>query len=271
MVMLLRPFAFLALLAAPALVAAGPTPRAPTAKWTVNFADAQCLAMRNYGTAEDPVRLILKSPAIGDVVQVAISRKGHAADPSQSSAMVALDGGAPFSTSMLAYTPAGGQLRIYSINMPAAQFALIRHASDLRVRGDGLDERFSLSQMEPLLKIVDDCVADLRRVFNVTGGAPDDPSLVRTRSKASLASYFTDKDYPAIALDLHQGGVVKFAMLIDENGRVADCTIIETSGVAALDTQACALLRLRARFHPAARGGQPTKDAVTGTITWQTE
>lgn len=269
--MLLEPLASLALFAAPAASAPVTPVRQPTAKWNVNFADAQCLAMRNYGTLEDPVRLILKSPAIGDVIQVTIARKGHAADPIQSRATVALDGGEPFNASMLSYAPAGGQFRIYSINLPAAQFALVRHASVLRVRTDGLDEQFSLSQMEPLLKIVDDCVADLRRVFNVKEGASADPSLVVARSKASLASYFTDDDYPAIALDRHQGGTVKFALLIGEDGRVADCTIIETSGVAALDTQACALIRLRARFHPATRGGRPTKDAAIGRVTWKTE
>jgi TonB family protein len=268
--MLLKHLGFLALFAAPATALSAPTPRAPTGGWNVNFADAQCLATRDYGSSQEPIQLVLKAPAIGDVIQVAIARKGSLHSPAQTSATVAVDDRAPFRVSMLVFSPSGSGLRINSMNMLAAEFALVRQARILSVRSDGLDERFSLSDMTPLLKIVDDCVADLRRVFNVTATAAGRTLSLKAHATANLASLFNDYDYPGIALENDQSGIVKFALLINEDGRVADCTIIETSGVAALDTQACALVRLRARFRPAADAdGRPAKDAVRASIRWR--
>jgi protein TonB len=40
-------------------------------------------------------------------------------------------------------------------------------------------------------------------------------------------------------------------VLVDEAGKVADCTLLETSGVAALDAQTCAIIQRRARYKPA--------------------
>ena len=43
--------------------AAAAKPKQPTGKWIVNFADAQCVATRNYGSNSDPIYLVLKAPA----------------------------------------------------------------------------------------------------------------------------------------------------------------------------------------------------------------
>jgi TonB family protein len=268
--MMLKRLGLLALLTTLAGATSGPTLRVPAAQWNVDFADAQCLASRNYGSAEEPVQLVLKTPAIGDVVQVAIARKGSWRSAVQIIASVAVDGRPPFSVSMLAFSPGSSGLRIYSMNLPAAQFALIRQARTVSVHSDGIDESFALSDMAPLLKIVDGCVADLRQVYNITDSANGETSSLKVRAKANLISFFTDDDYPGAAQGRDQGGKVKFALLIAEDGRVADCTIIETSGVASLDSQACAILRSRARFRPAADSeGRAAKDAVVGKITWR--
>ncbi len=266
----LKAFTSLALLALPASALASATPRAPARGWNVDFSAAQCVATRDYGTSREPVQLILKAPAFGDVVQVAIARKSNLTGPNQTEANVSVDGGSPFRVSMLAFTPRGTGYRIYSMNFPSSQFALVRQAHELSVRSDGVDERFALSDMAPLWKIVEDCVADLRRVFNVTDFANAESSPLKARARANLASLFSDDDYPAVAQERSQGGKVKFALLVGEDGRVADCTVIGTSGVATLDAQACALLRVRARFQPAVGAdGRPAKDAVMGVITWR--
>jgi TonB family protein len=257
----------LALLAAPAMALSAP--RTPTAQWNVDFADARCLASRNYGTAQEPIQLILKSPAIGEVVQVAIASKGSLRKPAQTTATVLVDGRPRFTVSMLSFSPPGSGLRLYSMNLAAAQFAHIRQARELWVRSDGLDERFALSDMAPLLRIVDDCVTDLRKVYNVTDSATGETSSLPVRAKADLRSFFTGEDYPEMAERSFQGGKVKFAMLVAEDGKVADCTIIETSAFAVLDAQACAILTARGRFRPAAGAdGRPAKDAVIGRLIW---
>lgn len=269
-VMSLKPAFYLGLLAMPTLASHAASLRAPTAAWTVNFDDAQCLAFRDYGTPDAPVQLLLKAPAIGDVVQLVIIRKASSSGPTQLKGRFAIDGERPFDVSMLTFSDETSKFRLYSTIMPTAQFALVRAASEISIQTDGLDERFSLTQMAPLLRVLDQCVADLRRVYNVTDTLAGEKSPLPRRAKADLSRLISNQDYPAPALREEQSGTVKFVVLVDEKGRVADCMIAGTSGAAALDAQSCAILKTRARFEPA-RGsdGKPAKDAVQARIVWR--
>lgn len=267
--MISRSIVFCLALTSAALAEAAAAPRAPTGKWNVNFADAQCIAQRDYGTSDSPLKLVLKAPPVGDVMQVAVLRPASRTSAEQVESTVAIDGRRPLKTDLLMYSPKGSRERVYLLNMPFAEFASVRQAKTLSVRSSGLNESFALSQMEPLLKVVDECVADLRRVWNI-GENIAGSAAFKSRARANIAGLFSDKDYPAVAIAKGQGGTVRFALLIREDGRVADCTIVATSGVPSLDSQACALLRIRAKFEPA-RGsdGKPAKDSVVGSIIWR--
>jgi len=244
-------------------------PRAPAGKWNVNFADAQCIATRDYGTPANPLNVALKAPAVGNVMQLAVIQPAPWTEAVQVSAFVAIDARPPLKTSLMMYSPKGRKERVYLLNLPSSEFESVRHASRLSIRSAGLNESFALSQMEPLLKVLGECVADLRRVFNV-GSSDSDPAIPTRRAKANLASLFSDNDYPAVAIRKGLGGKVKFALLIGEDGRVADCTIVETSAVPALDSQACALLKTRAKFEVARdAAGKPVKDSYVASIVWR--
>jgi TonB family protein len=258
---------FLSLLGVTAAASAEPA-RQPTAKWNVNFADAQCLALRPYGSAEQPLHLVLKAPAVGGVMQIAVLRKGGETSPNQVDATVAIDQHPPLKTNMLMFTPKGSALRVYLLNMPSEDFSRVATAKSLSIRSSGLNETFALGQMGSLLKIMNECVLDLRKVWNVSDPAGEQ-SLLPKRAKGNLARFVRDGDYPAQALDENLSGTVKFAVLINEKGRVADCTIVETSGVAALDAQTCAIMMERAKFEPAmGPDGKPAKDAAVSRIRW---
>lgn len=57
-------------------------------------------------------------------------------------------------------------------------------------------------------------------------------------------------DYPAAALRAGQQGVVGVKLFIDQTGRVAACTITQTSHSGELDAATCELIKRRARFAP---------------------
>lgn len=267
--MLLKLITFLSLVAPATVIAAEPDAREPTARWVVNFADAQCIARRAYGSAEDPLHLILKAPPLGEVMQVAVMREEGPAAPVQVEATIGIDGRPPIKTNMLAFAPESGGLRVHLLNMPSGDFALVREAKSLQIRSARLNETFALSQMGPLLQVMEECVTDLRQVWNVAN--PDGTqSALPQRARAELYKLFDPDDYPPGALGRNQSGIVKFVALVDENGRVADCTIIETSGVAALDVQTCAIIQERAKFEPAVgQDGKRTKDAVIQGVRWK--
>jgi protein TonB len=64
-------------------------------------------------------------------------------------------------------------------------------------------------------------------------------------------AFITEEDYPAAALHARQQGTVRFKLTVGPHGRVTGCTILQSSGSAALDSSTCALMQRRARFTPA--------------------
>lgn len=134
-------------------------PRQPIGRWVVDFDDAQCIASRNYRTSENPLVLFLKTPPAGNIVQIGVMRPATAGHAVQLNAEVVIDQQKPLRTSVLAFTTKPKKQRVYLINLPFEQFAAARTAKVLSIRADGdLRERFALSAMEPLMKVMDECV-----------------------------------------------------------------------------------------------------------------
>ena len=247
------------------LVAAAP--RQPSGRWVVEFNDAQCIASRNYGTADNPLRLVLKAPAAGNLIQVGVIRTAGTASNAQLDADVTIDQRAPVRTRAFAYTAVPQKQRLYLINLPADQFGAAAAARTLSIRAKGeLDEQFAISAVGPLLHVMGECVADLRKAWNVTASGAPAPQL-RRHASGSIDSLLQQVDYPA--LDQPQTGAATFVLLIDETGRVADCTVVETSGIASLDAQTCGAVTSQAKFAPAiGADGRPAKDGVVQRVEW---
>lgn len=92
----------------------------------------------------------------------------------------------------------------------------------------------------------------------------------RARSLGPLQSLFSGNDYPVAARRQGVEGTVGFSLEVDSNGRVSDCRIVATSGSSELDATTCALMRERARFHPARdSGGRPLPDTIAARFTWR--
>ena len=253
-----------------ASASADPTPRPPTDKWVVDFDDAQCVAMRNYGTKDFPFVLALKQPALGDVMQLSVVRRGTgAAFAEQHDASISLDGGKPIEMTVVSAAVQRSHSVVVQMNIRRPTFDLVANAKTVRIRAkDQLDASFQLSQVDGVLKVMDQCVADLRQVWNVAAEGTTSPNLKKA-ADGTLQGLFSADDYPGVALDEDQRGGVKFALLIDEKGKVVDCTVVETSGVAALDVQSCAIVKARAHFLPAiGADGRPAKDAKIQTVKW---
>jgi TonB family protein len=250
--------------------AASRLPLQPNGNWIVNFDDAQCIAQRNYGTQEDPLWLVLKQPPLGDFMQFSIieKRSGNSL-ATEVNGTVEFDGQTPHKIRVLRYGSVKLKMRTLMMNLPIEHFASARSASALRLRAEGFDAAFALADIEPVLKVMDDCVSDLRQVWNVKG-SDEDERAVRDDAKGDLRRLFSSEDYPMQAMRRGDTGSVRMVFLVDETGRVADCSVMETSGVAALDAQSCVVIKERARFTPAiGKDGKPAKGAFIQKITWR--
>lgn len=252
---------------------AQPSAKTPTAKWVVNFDRSQCVASRNYGSESEPVVLFLKAPALGAVMQLGILRSGKGGRyADQLDAKISIDGAALTRTSMLAVMTGQPGTKLFRINLPLEQFKTVSTAKTLTIEGSReLRESFVLTNMDSLLKIMNQCVIDLRKVWNIAEDKGS-PSTHKQRVGGNLVGLFRPDDYPATAMDTNATGKLQFVLLIDEAGKVADCTVTETSGIAALDAQSCAIVAQRARFRPAVGAdGKAAKDAVLQSISWKIE
>ena len=253
-----------------ASASADPTPRPPTDKWVVDFDDAQCVAMRNYGTKDFSVCAGAQAACIRRRDATLLVRRGTgAAFAEQHDASISLDGGKPIEMTVVSAAVQRSHSVVVQMNIRRPTFDLVANAKTVRIRAkDQLDASFQLSQVDGVLKVMDQCVADLRQVWNVAAEGATSPNLKKA-ADGTLQGLFSADDYPGVALDEDQRGGVKFALLIDEKGKVVDCTVVETSGVAALDVQSCAIVKARAHFVPAiGADGRPAKDAKIQTVKW---
>jgi TonB family protein len=252
-----------------AATAAEPTaPKAPTGKWTVNFADNQCLASREFGTADQPLTLAIKAPVRGDVLQLAVLKGSRGPlSPQQLNGKLRLGDSPAKATSALVFSGMEGKRRIYLYNLASAEVAGWGGGGALALEAGGLNETLAVTGLAPLLKILRECADDLGKHWNYAGeGAPQ---KVRTGPRATLAHLFSSDDYPSAAYNQNQQGTVGVVLLVNEKGRVADCTLVQTSGIAVLDAQTCAIIQQRARYTPAVGlDGKPAKAVDSARIRW---
>ncbi len=257
--------ALLSLLTAPTMAA---PPLAPTAKWNVDFGDAHCIAMRDYGTAAKPLMLAFKPSPIGDVMQLSVVRANAKNAIDQYDGMIVVDQALRVKVSVLGYPAATGPNRIDSINLPLSDFAPLRTAKFLDVRSSGeIDVSFALSDMAPVTRALDRCVAGLRSLWNIADAA----GRIRQgpRPLKPLTAYFKTEDYPTVAVLGNVSGKVEMMTLVDEGGKVQSCMVIATSGYASLDAQSCAIITTRAKFAPAlGLDGKPAKSGTMNRIRW---
>jgi len=86
----------------------------------------------------------------------------------------------------------------------------------------------------------------------------------------ALSLLVSSDDYPASALAKRDQGEVKFRLTVGPDGRVTNCTIVQSSGSVALDSATCNVMRRRARFTPARDGaGNPIPDTYDSFIRWK--
>ena len=244
-------------------------PRQPTARWVVNYDDAQCVASRNYGTEDKPLFLALKPSPTGSVMRVMLMRNGASSDPEQRPASVRFDGQPAIAAKALSFGDTKTKRLVASINLPMTTFAANRRASSIEIKGSWFNERLALPGLTGVMAAFDDCLANLRKVWNV--GPPYSTRIARpAQSRSPLAQLFRSSTYPAQAVREGDTGRVALALLIDEAGKVRDCMIEETSGFATLDTMSCYTISTHARFDPAmGADGKPAKSASFHRIQWR--
>lgn len=94
-----------------------------------------------------------------------------------------------------------------AVNLPGALYQSVRGSKNFRLQSSGqIDETFALSDMAPVTRALDECVADLRKVWNVD---PNSPSIKqKAKLEKPLIKLFSTDDYPRHAWLADSGGTV---------------------------------------------------------------
>jgi TonB family protein len=131
------------------------------------------------------------------------------------------------------------------------------------------DYQLPLGPMASLIKIVEKCRSTLADHWN---GTPEKQAAQQkpVTFDRPIVSLFSSDDYPADALRRDLGGTAMIVALIDDKGKMADCAVVETSGVAVLDAQTCIMIRKRGKFTPAiGADGKPARAVFTQRVRWE--
>ena len=244
------------------------TPRAPTSKWTLDFGASQCVAYRNYGTAADQLTLALKPSPMGDIVELLVLRTASGTRYAREvPATVRIGDRPPIATKLLVYKPGGDSLRFARASLPVAA-ADLRGARAITVSaGRELDVQLALSGTASLATEMARCLSGLQDDWNI---APARAAALAAGPQGSLRGVLQSEDYPAEAIAGNEEGTVGAALLIDEAGKVVDCTLTATSGYALLDAISCIRIRQYAKYKPATdAAGKPAKSAARGRIIFR--
>jgi hypothetical protein len=247
--------------------AAAFAPRPPVKGWVVDYADTDCTASRDYGNGAGFVELAFRPSPLGHALQLILVRPGRGEAAMHVPITIGLPDG-PLKTTALRYWDHKGH-EIILLTAQSETMERLRGASDVSFRSANLvDEDLAVPGMAKAMAALDICNSDLRRHWNA---GEEGAGKVKTpaRSVAPLASYVSDGDYPAQAVDENRGGISKVTLLIDETGTLKDCLVEETSGIATLDAMTCAIFIRRAKFHPALDDqGKPVKSILSTRIKW---
>jgi TonB family protein len=148
--------------------------------------------------------------------------------------------------------------------------------------GEQLVDRLSLTGSSAALVQVNACLGELHaqdraieRERQKWAHIPADPFKAPpgqpglSASPIDQGSWIGPDDYPSASEILRQSGRVGYQLTVSAAGRIARCTITQSSGSASLDRATCDLLRSRATFSPATDDdGYPTAGDFTGRVVW---
>jgi hypothetical protein len=238
--------------------------------WSLEPSPERCVISRRYGSVESPMTLAFKAPPIGDAVQIVIIRSGRLIRLKQHNVILTMGTTVAKTTAFSYPLEAGGRRVAHLINLPGADFAALRRASDIDVKvTSSVNRSFSLGPMVNAWTQLDGCLEKLRQTWNLTdtqkAGLASAPQPI-----VPLHMLFSSRDYPNGALWGGRSGKAGVVLLVDETGAVKDCTLTQTSGNPLLDIQTCRVILARAKFAPATDlHGKPVKGAIEQQILWQ--
>jgi TonB family protein len=257
-------FALMLVVGAP--VDAPPVELDPSGKWQVEYAKSSCIVSRQFGEGEQKTLFGLKPAPYSDRIALLVVRPSPKGRGSWGSAKVRLSGGfVPDHTDYQSVTSSG--MRVTTIGVPRTIFDGLAKGETIVIQaGNWVNLELKPTAFDKAKKALEDCESDLLVSWGFDKAAQ---AAVATPPTGTLQGLVEPDDYPERPLQAGIGGSVGFRLRIETDGRVSECSVLDSSGNADLDKQTCSVVKKRARFLPAiGRDGKPMWSFTFGRITW---
>ena len=242
---------------------------APSGKWQVEYAKSSCIISRAFGEGPKVTLFGLKPAPYSDYLSMLIiqpSRKGRGV---AGEAEIRLSSGfVPERPTYTSVTANG--MRVTTINLQREALDALAKGDSIAVKAGGwVDVALQPTAFDKALKALEDCESDLLVSW---GFSREAQAAIAHRPKGTLQGLLRSDDYPSSAIARGASGSVGVRLRIEADGKINECTVIESSGYADLDRQTCGLLQKRASYAPAVgHDGVPRWSFVFGRVTWRLE
>ena len=94
------------------------------------------------------------------------------------------------------------------------------------------------------------------------------PLITYSPARAIIATH-TTPDYPPLARRLGQQGTLRLKLVVNEEGRVSDEVVVNSSGSSYLDTAAVEWVKQHWRYEPAKQGTRAVRAEVPAVVTFK--
>jgi TonB family protein len=225
-----------------AAAALGPPNLQPAGKWTVNFAEDQCLASRAFQVPEGDLILALRPSPTGNETELILALSRPADKRLFSGVQIRLDGRRVGPNGLISMPDSEGRLA-YRIYLEPAEYSQLLMSRTLTIQGGVGNFGFDLASIDVVRRSLEECNSDLLTRW---GLSREDQSRQASFPKPANKVDFLFTDYPKGA---RKGAVgqVQARLSVAADGSIGSCSIVRSSGDAVLDQATCSIFVRRAK------------------------
>ena len=263
--------AFAAALAAlaPQSAAIPPVPLKPSGPWIVDYADSMCVLQRQFGSGEDTVYLGFRPGLFSEHMRMVLMRKGTDRSTRRGMTQLFFDGGPPLKAPFTEGWVEKQHARVMLIDLKVSDLAPLNHAKQLRVQAGKADIILAPERVDAAMKALDPCQKDLLISWGMNK-VTIDAIATFAEPKDGVVGFFSTNDYPVAAIRKNEQGTAGVRYWVSIEGKVRECTVVESSGSAILDAQTCAIIMKRGKFLPArTKSGEAVESIGFSRIRWE--
>ena len=260
------------LLFALAQASAPAAPATPVSnRWIVDFGESRCTLIRETGGERSKALLVRTVPGtrVNELWLMEKERKAPSLAAWANVEVVMRPSGQVFSEEALPvrFRDYGG-VAVTNVEEPLQEAFRTSTGLGVMRRGKSVAE-MSYPVPRRALQVLETCESEILRDW---GFDPAAIAGLRSRPKpvTRASGWLSPGDYPAEALRAAATGSVLVRLVIDVEGRVSECHLVESSGHASLDAATCRALQKRGRYRPAiGADGAPMRAPTAQRVNWR--